>query len=196
MSYNTLYENETEHIIDVSYRKSYRSSTSKKEIKHCIESTVLAGSSLKSEVGFSCSYNQRSFLSLYYYNGPVILQLIDDAMSTYPCSITQNIGDTVEICYDSIEKDVVIIKDNEKCQMKLTFDNPNTWFAYADHGDDGQSNTISVNLGMKPFHNKVPTGFSKWISYSTPSTCKHNIHILVKFQMISLFCNILMISAK
>ena len=54
MSYHTIYENETGITIDLAFGKYYRSSISRKAIKHCIEYTLLEDPKNTTEVGFSC----------------------------------------------------------------------------------------------------------------------------------------------
>ena len=191
MSYHTFYENETNIILSSTFDNYFRSSISRKEIKHCIEFKLLETETKAVEVGFSCSYNSRTFVSYYQYKQGILI--MKNGKSTFlDCSIEQNIGETIEICYNSLTTELKIIKNSKICTEKVSLPNPITWFAYVDHGDDTKSK-ISLNLGKQKFINKIPKGYETWISsFNLKNTCKIRSKILIIYliNILSLYFSI------
>ena len=163
MTYYTFYENENNIELSLNWNKYFRSSISRKTIKHCYEFTVLKRTHDAIEAGFSCSYNQRTFVSIYQYNQG-ILHMINSKSMFYSCEIKYQENEAIELCYDSQTSKFSIIKGTENCTQTLKFSNPITWFAYLDSGTEGE-NIVSLNLGRKRFVNSLPAGYSPWFSY-------------------------------
>ena len=169
--YYTFYESDSKLDFTLQWQNYYRSSISRKTIKHCIEYTILKMNSNCVQVGFSCAYHQRTFISLYQYWNAIIRK-VNDKESYFPCGIRYSQGDTIEACYDSTEQIMQVIKGDENCTSKITFPNPVTWFVYLDHGqNEDMSDKISLNIGKTAFHNRIPSGYQPWITGTNSHCC-------------------------
>ena len=90
--------------------------------------------------------------------------MINNEKELHQCSVAQNIGETVQICYDSINSELIIINGVQKCTKEISLPDPVSWFAYADFGDIYSTGKISLNLGKENFINTLPQGYEKWYS--------------------------------
>ena len=174
MGYHTFYENETEIILDLSFGQYYRSSNSRKEIKHCIEFELIEQDTKSAEVGFSCVYNSRTFTGYYQFKKGILI-MKDGESSFKDCHIKQDIGETVEVCYDSLTTELIIIKGNDKCTENVRLPNPITWFAYVDYGSSQSQGKISLNIGNQKFINPIPNGFEPWLTPKFKNICTNNM---------------------
>ena len=155
MTYHTFYENENNIELNLKYNNYFRSSISRKTIKHCYEFTILMMSNDAIEAGFSCSYNQRTFVSIFQHNKG-ILHMINSQATFYSCNIKYQENDVIEVCYDSQTSYFSIIKGTSNCSQAFKFSNPITWFAYLDNGGLDGENKVSLNLGREEFINPLP----------------------------------------
>ena len=87
----------------------YRSSNSRKEIKHCVEFKLIELETKSVEVGFSSVYNTRTFIAFYQAKQGIIIMENGNG-SFKKCPIKQDIGEVVEVCYDSLTTGLLIIK--------------------------------------------------------------------------------------
>ena len=163
--FHTIYENEKHLEFTLSGGNYFRSSTSKKEIKHCYEITPLETLSAGAEFGFSCVYHTRTFVAFY---SRTLLGKYNDNTSLnqqYPCNdISISKGETLEVCYDSLTNMFKVIKNDKSCEHEVQFSNPETWFVYLDHVYSETSDKVSLNLGREPFKNPIPKGFEPWFT--------------------------------
>ena len=129
------------------YTKTQRSDFYISRVKHCYEVTIEEGC-YTLEVGFSPVESGRVFVTLLYNR---FLEM-NKSQEYYKISdITISVGSTVMTCLDS-----------KKSSMKYpNLNDFNTWYASLDSDmrcTDDAANVI-VNLGKKPFVNKMPRGF-------------------------------------
>ena len=172
VEYHTFYENQKTIELTLNWQNYYRSSLSRSDINHCYEVTYLSEHSSYSEIGFSCVYQTRTFVSFYQNQG--LMRKINDIEKDdvyYDCNITADKGETVQVCYNSITHMFHLIKGEQKCSQEISFPNPDTWFAYLDHANYIPEDTVSVNLGTKSFVNPMPIGFQPW--FVQIKTCSH-----------------------
>ena len=177
--YHTFYENQKKIELTLDWQNYYRSSLSRPQINHCYEVTYLTSHSSYSEIGFSCVYQTRTFVS-FYQNKGFMRKTNDTAVEDvyYTCDITAKQGDTVQVCYNSVTRMFHLIKGNEKCSEEISLPNPDTWFAYLDHAIYQPEDHVSVNVGTKPFVNRIPAGFQLW--FVQVKTCSNYLtpHLL------------------
>ena len=173
--YHTFYEYESNLQFELNFSNYYRSSMSRKSVKHCFESTLLDSSYQQShQVGFSCSYNERQFVSFYPYSQSILLYL-NGQTQLFGCSIQQDIGETIEICFDSDASNFTIIKNDEKCNAIISFPKVVTWFLYLDHSNHSTEaakydfSKVLINAGKNNFINQIPDGYEKW--YTSEKSC-------------------------
>ena len=196
--YHTFYENDDDLVFNLTHNNYYRSSVSRKEIKHCFEFEILENKTLyQFEVGFSCAYDSRTFVSVYHPRG--IMRKISDSDNDnqyFDCDAEYKKGDIVEVCYDSIQKNFSVFNNNYHCSQIVSFDSPVTWFAYLDHSDTG-SDMISLNLGMNKFSNQIPKGYEPWyIDFNSYYMKRHSIAYLNKPDLKILTALFIMLSQK
>ena len=174
MTYHVFFEDDDNIEITLSWMNYYRSSISRKNIKHCFEFTLLSEVSNKgAEIGFSSSINNRTFVAFYQHNNG-ILYMDNGEKYVKDCSIRQSIRETVQICYDSSSENLIIIKGDATCKETISLSNKQSWYAYLDHGET-PSERVSLNMGSNKFINQIPEGFSPWFSDSNMNqiTCIH-----------------------
>ena len=160
MTYHVFFEDDDNLEFDLAWENYYRSSISRKSIKHCYESTRLTKKEDDIEVGFSCSINSRTFVA-YYPKEKGILYRKNGNNYFVDCPIKQNINEAVLVCYDSFAENITVIKGDLLCESHISLNNKQSWYAYLDHGRT-DSEKISVNFGMNRFINSIPKGFKPW----------------------------------
>ena len=191
MTFHTFYESDKSNIFSLEYGNYYRSSLSRKDIKHCFEFSILSLKSNRIEIGFTCSYNERTFVSIYQEIQGAIRMINGGSHKYYNCSIRQQEGDTIIVCYDSINNIFIIGKSDNKCYIEIEpFPNPVTWFAYLDHGQD-TGNDVSINVGRSQFKNPIPEGYQPWysgfLSFYQISHSKKN-YVIFKVYILVIIC--------
>ena len=193
MTFHTFYEYENDLRFELNWSNYYRSSLSRKVVKHCFESTLLETSPEKShQVGFTWLYNERSFLSFYQYSSGILLFLSSESKTYLKCNIEQDIDETIELCFDSIKSQFIIIKNEQKCNQTINnLPKAVTWFLYLDHSqysaESVEYSKVLINAGKHRFINKLPEGFKKWFNNENNKTCKQfNINLL-KYLLISVY---------
>ena len=172
-SFDVFENNLTFYNIQWGY--DYRSSISRKVVKHCIEMTILDKNSKCSEIGFANTFNTRTFVSYFEYDSPNgIFQLDSESRNSFECNISLEEKETVEVCFDSKNNIFNVIKGEEICTQEINLTKGSTYFAFLTHGQFCDYNTVSINVGMSPYKNKIPDGYSTWIDGLIKYKCKEH----------------------
>ena len=93
--------------------------------------------------------------------------------------------ETGMVCVDtSMSKITLVNRTNTYSTIFPNFSNTGQWFAYLDCGGSAIS-SVSINLGLNPFYNKLPSGYIPWLYTSLNVICKtQTLHLFPHIQLI------------
>ena len=162
MNHHTFSIYEANVSLNVEGGHYYRSSNIHSSGCFCFE-YVWHGGSGHHVVGFSNHVTNRSFISYYHGNGVDVSFLSQPGSTFFYTPISFKQWETGMVCVDtSMSKITLVNRTNTYSTIFPNFSNTGQWFAYLDHHISMPSDLVSLNFGLNPFYNPLPSGYVPW----------------------------------